>query len=543
MADGVPGMNNSQRNLGKKRVRIAFTGEEFGFGYTAADKYVQGFKDARRHLLRDAGEWAGTHAKFSGLRLGGTNQGAGNRHDPPPSHFDLKTPEYKPLFTKEQALMAVNDSNADVALVPFYAPKLGYDIETLNTISNLFALVAVDQVCADDGFCLAVYEPQLLDVVQTSHPGSSLSSILNAHRPRFGTEGDDVARWGQGAGTPEGRFDQRMGMQLDTPSQYMIRERIDTVFAGPDALRRCKSKLDSLRGSGVDVKGSLQQVEPHREMARLARGTLNNSRQTAAFFDPEHGRTTFQSTMSADQAGNKLYGVVMPLGVAMRSPDYVIIDPEMDDFDPTEPRNQTSFFVVRKIVDKSAVDDKLALSDKRTKFWTARIKGIRDEYDGDEVQGVRLMLRFTRSGEAASTGDFADVLRSANVRHRQTQIRDDSGEDTPAPIVFDIEFDRDQINSTAAKVLRVAFERSKQRSASVLAAMPLYEHQLPPLSERRMLREGLRSFVNTKVRGIWIQHRTVINLALGAGLASLAWIGRHDISALARAVLAQLGLG
>src|SRR5690606_28452504 len=113
--------------------------------------------------------------------------------------------------------------------------------------------------------------------------------------------------WGvvdSGSGNaPGGEFEAEMpraGLPIDMADQKLIRDRIDMVFAGPEASRRCKSKLDGLRALGVEVQELSQMIEPHRELARIARSTVNTARQTNTFFDPISGETRFFSTLGAE---------------------------------------------------------------------------------------------------------------------------------------------------------------------------------------------------------------------------------------------------
>ncbi|MBI1391480.1 MAG: hypothetical protein GC152_01950 [Alphaproteobacteria bacterium] len=521
MADGAP-------FSGLKRPKIAFTGEEFGFGYQAVKTFRAGFKDSARRILLDAGAAAVSDGKVStkwllrGRRDDETKKTNGG--------FDLTQPEERPLFSKEQALVAVKSKTVDMAIVPFYAPYTGYDIETLNTLSSLFALTGVQQISATDQLCLAVYEPQLLDVVQTSHPGSGLSALLGAKRNRWQSNAwtEEMA----GAGGENSR-QYGGGVNLDSSAQYMLRERIDSVFAGPEAVRRCKSKLDGLRAAGVDVRETLNSVEPHREMARLARSTLNNSRQTSTSFDPRGGGTMFTSIMAAENPNAKLYGVVMPFEIAYQSPDFVIIDPNIEDADPGDRAVKTRFMVVREVIDESLLDDTLGLTGNRSRYWMRRLNATLEDAEAMGGKGVRVMLRFNRSKKAASIGDVEGVLRHHGIRHAVVKIVEDSGKENPGAILLDIEFEAKHFRSGLPLVgrsavrdaLGYAFARWRGRSTIVAAAMPFDEHQLPEAGRRTFVSdnvvEGYKSFVRDK----WIRYRVPIAGVVGAAAAAFFFNG------------------
>ncbi|MEO1014588.1 MAG: hypothetical protein AAFX08_05310 [Pseudomonadota bacterium] len=537
MADGALISNGN-------RPKVAFAGEEFGFGYQAVHKFAGDNARSARRRLYDAGAAAVSDGKISvqwrrlGRRDDETLKGDGG--------FDLASPEMRPLHTKEQALVAVRNKTVDMAVVPFYAPYTGYDIETLNTLSSLLTLVAVQQINATDQFCLAVYEPQLLDVIQTSHPGSGLSGLLNSKRNRWQSNAwkDTQAFLNAGEGDETSR-QYGAGFQLDASAQYMLRERIDTVFAGPEAVRRCKSKLDGLRSAGVEVRETLNTVEPHREMSRLARNTLNNTRQTSTSFDPRGGGTMFTSTMSAENPNAKLYGVVMPFEIAYQSPDFVIIDDNIQDADKEDPSVQTRFMLVRDIVDETILDDKLGLTGNRAQYWLTRLTDVLRDAENADGEGVRVMFRFRRSKKAASVGDVENFLRHHGVRYNVVKINEDSGKDDPGSLVLDVEFERRHFNrgiplisrSPVREVLGAAFARWKGRSVSVIAAMPIDAHQLPESGRRRFYVDNIVSGFRTFVRDKWIRHR-IWGTALAAG--AIAWFGRDVIPAQAASIFAAL---
>ncbi|MEM6414667.1 MAG: hypothetical protein AAF720_08420 [Pseudomonadota bacterium] len=488
-------MADGSLNIKSKRPKIAFTGEEYGYGYQAVARFARSYQDGRPQRLPDGG---------AADRQPIDNQG-----------FDLTRPDRQPLFTKEQALVALRNKKADVAIVPFHAPFSGYDVETLSTMSNLLTLIGVDQISATDRLCLAVYEPQLLDIVQSAHPGSGLSTLLREQRSRW--HSNENRRFTDPF-APGGEQSQQFtaGIKVDASAQYMLRERIDTVFAGPEAARRCKTKLDSLRGAGLEVSETLKSMEPHREMARLARGTLNNSRQTNTFFDPRDGKTHMVSSMSAEAANNKLYGVIMPFEVASRSSDFVIIDDDVEDTDPDDPALQTSFMVVRSIMDETLLDEKLSLTKARTKYWSKRLRAV---YEDNTCEGVRVLIRFRRSGKASPTGDVEDALKSKGIRYVTVKLGDESSNDAAGPIMFDIEFDEKHLTKKTLKaVLKPAFTRWKTRGAHVLAAMPMREARLPKSGKRRWFVEGAISYYAQSLNALWISHRI-------KGTAALTMLG------------------
>ena len=541
---------------GKKRPRVAFTGEEWGFGYQATRVFLGRAKD--RKTVPDGGLSA----------IGATlereiDEATKN------SRFDYSHAVTQPLRTKEQSLMAVKQETADFAVVPFYHPYTGYDFETLRSMAGLFTVLGVEQVEATDNLCLAVHESQLYDLIQSSHPGTGFSSLQRRFRKSWGLL--DSAS----GNSPSADYDVEMpraGLPIDMADQKLIRDRIDVVFAGPEARQRCKSKLDGLRAIGVEVRETGNLVEPHRELAKLARSTLNTTRQTNTMFDPVSGETRFYSTLGAETQGSSLYAMVLPYEVAMRSSDYVIIDENIDDAPPTK----TRFMVVENNPDPTLFEDKYRTTDAKTAFWVKRMQNVAhpqidfpaglmkfagyaaasaamalvalggfgvynslplplSAVDGLpwltqltaggamalggaiaiaawillSVQsrgrnGVRMLFRFRRDGDAASLGDVENFLRNYGVRHSLVRMGEDSEGEKPAPVVLDVEFDPEDFSygpfamlsrrlrgSVVNGALKKIFQRWKNRGVIVLAAMPYDKPQLPRHRPRRWWNEAV----------------------------------------------------
>ncbi|MEZ5914388.1 MAG: hypothetical protein R3C42_02015 [Parvularculaceae bacterium] len=486
------GASPVKTSAGKTRPRIAFTGEEFGFGYQATSKFLL---HAQREKTVPDGGLRGVMARTE------REYEEASRNN----KFDYIESVSQPLRTKEQALMSVQQGASDFAVIPFYNPYSGYDYEALRAISSMYTLLGVEQVEATDNLCLAVHESQLYDIVQSSHPGTGFSALQRRLRKSWGPVD-------AGSGNSPNAADMEMpraGLPIDMGDQKLIRDRIDVVFAGPEAARRCKSRLDGMRAIGIAVEEIPQMVEPHRELARRARGTANGSRQTNTLYDPVTGETRFYSTLGAEAQTGKLYGMVLPYEVAMRSSDYVIIDHNFDD----APAEKTRFMVVETNPDHTLADDAYRTTDARTRYWMKRLRAvaagtpnfasrafdsagalmalvglvylavglpgmlgdpgvplweaptwmvfgsdlsaavigailvaagiaglIAGRIESTPPKGVRVMLRFRRDKTAASIGDVEDYLRNFGVRHAVSRLDEDSERDRPASIMLDIEF-------------------------------------------------------------------------------------------------------
>ncbi|MEZ5892755.1 MAG: hypothetical protein R3C58_06375 [Parvularculaceae bacterium] len=485
----------------KDRPRVAFTGEEFGFGYQAADSFA---RRGRKRPVYDAGLAVAKARTEQEFRVYADRfEGGENKR------FDFSAPTMQPLRTKEQALMAVKQHTADFAVVPFYHPYFGYDYETLRALGSLIFLLGVEQIEATDNFCLAVHESQLYDLVQSAHPGTGFSALQRRFRKSWGAV--DVGSGNSPGATLDVEMP-RAGLPIDMSDQKLIRDRIDVVFAGPEAARRCKSKLDGLRSIGVEVQETAAMVEPHRELARRARATINPNRQTSTYFDPISGKTQFASILGAEAQGGKLFGMVLPYEVAMRSSDYVIVDHNYDDGQAAK----TRFMVVEANPDHTLVEDAYRTTDQKTRYWYRRLsalskaagsletRGVRavgaiglgvgagmaalglmglagydgafslprligsvtqtgfalalaglgviglsfllTQAQGGARHGVRVMFRFLRNSSAASTGDFENYLRNHGVRYAVVRTDEDSEGHEPAPVILDVEFTPDDFS-------------------------------------------------------------------------------------------------
>lgn len=477
----------------KDRPRIAFTGEEWGFGYKATDKFLR--RARATGSVPDAG-YAAMH-----LRLEREIDEASSNNK-----FNYKHEITQPLRTKEQTLMAVKQKTADFAIVPFYSPYAGYDYEALRAISSLVTVRGVEQVEATDDLCLAVHESQLFDLIQSSHPGAGFSALQRRLRKSWGAIDS-------GSGNnPGDSYDAEMpraGLPIDMSDQKLIRDRIDVVFAGPEAARRSKSKLDGLRAIGVEVQEIAQMVEPHRELARLARSATYSGRTTNTTFDPVSGETRFFSSLGSEAQASKLFAMVLPYEVAMRSTDYVIIDHDFDDTPPAK----TRFMVVENNPDHSLYEDRYRTTDAKTAYWARRLHAIAapsGSFGAGFMQmlgyatgafaallvifgvygfgatstallelpaslawmstltatgamvlgglsalvswvllsvqsagkrGVRVIMAFRRDSSAAAIGDVENFLRNYGVRHSVVRLDEDSNSGAPADIALDVEFD------------------------------------------------------------------------------------------------------
>lgn len=522
MADGgnYNALRASKKEADKRpRPKVAFTGEEYGFGYQAVSRFIA--------KARDMGVYDG------GVKAVNNKLDQEFRDRKAFDKFNFNLEQRQPLRTKEQALMAVKSGTADYAVVPFYNPYFGYDYESLRALQTLSSVMAVEQYEASDNMCLAVHESQVLELAQSAHPGSGLSSVLKHDRKSWGTA--ERVRGDKNLDVNGQSESYRAGLAIDQSAQLMLRDRLDMVFAGPEAARRCKSKLDGLRAAGIELAETPKTVEPHRELARRARTSLNTNRQVNTFFDPRSGEAHYVSSMNGEaQQQTQLFGVVLPFQVAMMSSDYVIIDPDMDDSETLK----TRFMVVHQNPDKSLFEDAYRTTDAKTRYWETRMRNVAWQ-SNPKTGGVRVMLRFLRSDTAASIGDVEDYLRNYGVSYNVVRLDEDSESTKPASIVLDVEFSNENGDfdwrpfsrrfrgSVVNGALKKSFQRWKNRGVLVLAAMPYDEPQMPKQKIRRWWKEALvaqqRDFIETMfIRFSRILFKYVLPIGMLLGLALLA---------------------
>ena len=534
-AAGSAAPGRKKKKSDKRPAKIAFSGEEYGFGYQALTQFSN---ETRRRVKNGrSGVYDGGAKAAKNAKLDQDTQQLAQFDD-----FNFaEAPRQQAVRTKEQALMAVKSGTADYALVPFYNPYAGYDFETLRALNTLTGMMAVEQYVASDSMCLAVHESQVLELAQSSHPGSSFSSLMR-HTRRQGNLGDadsyknDHSSY---ASAPSGA-----GIRPNAAEQSLLRDRIDMIFAGPEAARRCKSSLDGFRSIGVDIVETPRVIEPHRELAKRARSSLTSGRQVNTFFDPRSGDSHFVNSMGSDaHHETRLYGVLIPSAVADRSPEYIIIDEDVDD----SAEEKSRFFVVHKNPDHSLFEDAYRTTDAKTRYWEKRIKHIarRAQDDvhvlGDEknkIKGVRVMLRFLRGKHAASVGDVENYLRNYGVPFNIVRVDEDSGASEPAPVVMDIEFSfadgdfgyypfsRRFRGSVVNGALKKAFARWKNRGVLVLAAMPFEEPQLPRHKQRRWWKEAFIAQQKDFTETMFIRFSRILFIyMLPLGIAALLlWV-------------------
>jgi hypothetical protein len=132
--------------------------------------------------------------------------------------------------------------------------------------------------------------------------------------------------------------------------------------------------------------------------------------------------------------------------------------------------------------------------------------------------GVRMLFRFRRDGDAASLGDVENFLRNYGVRHSLVRMGEDSEGDKPAPVVLDVEFDPEDFSygpfamlsrrlrgSVVNGALKKVFQRWKNRGVIVLAAMPYDKPQLPKHKPRRWWNEAVGAWAEDFAETMFIR--------------------------------------
>lgn len=521
MADGSIFTGSKNKSDKRKKPRIAFTGEEYGFGYQAVGNLL-------------------ARAKRQGIADGGVASVAKMRtereltiHSSSYDKFQFGDTQRQPLRTKEQALMAVKAGSADYAVVPFYSPYTGYDFETMRAMANLSQLRGVEQIEATDQLCLAVHESQVLEIAQSSHPNSSLSALLANGRTKWGSNSnrEDIFNYDSDNGGEMNRG----GLVINQSTQMLLRDRLEMVYGDADASLRCKSKLDGMRGAGVEFKQMNNAVEPHREFARMSRNTLSPDRMVNTYFNPSTGDAHYVSAMNGAAQNTGLYGVILPFEVADRSSEYIIIDPNMEDSEP----GKTRFMVVQSNVDHTLYDDAYRTTDAKTRYWERRTRAVADAMsDADGEGGVRVLMRFRRDGSAASIGDVENFLRNYGVRHTVVRMDEDSEGSAPAPVILDVEFTSADFDYNPATMMsrrlrgsvvngaiKKAFQRWKNRGVSIMAVMPYDKPQLPRHKPRRWWNEAFSAWAQDFGETMFIRFSRILFYLSPFFIAAMIYVG------------------
>ncbi|NWG91348.1 MAG: hypothetical protein HXY21_02415, partial [Parvularculaceae bacterium] len=106
------------------------------------------------------------------------------------------------------------------------------------------------------------------------------------------------------------------------------------------------------------------------------------------------------SSLGAEAQGGKLFGMVLPYEVAMRSSDYVIVDHNYDDGAVAK----TRFMVVEANPDHTLIEDAYRTTDQKTRYWYRRLSALSMAPGSLETKGVRFIGAL---GLAAGAGMMA----------------------------------------------------------------------------------------------------------------------------------------
>ncbi|MEM8986696.1 MAG: prephenate dehydratase domain-containing protein [Pseudomonadota bacterium] len=337
--------------------------------------------------------------------------------------------EYAPLprHGAGEALSSLMSHDVERAIIPIKNASEGYFAENLALLAEFKGGHVVSETSpAREGYCLAAPRAQMQELAQAGFSASL------GHR---GAEG-----W-----------------LLPWRDQEAFRDRIDVIFATPEAERRCGLKLASFRGAGVEVRNTESGAEPAREVLSLARRSLNSDRQITTTSD-KSGALQLQSQVriKSDAQARELYAALLPRDVVARfKDDYVLIDEAMDD----KAEMRTRFLVVER--------KPTAAASKQKPMDPQKTASERIDEIVSYGKPARLLVKVdSRGAKADNLADIYTALSGAGVAfapvylHRQPE---------KLPAVFDIEWTGETHTKGAAeRVLKAFLNPAKDRAPQIL---------------------------------------------------------------------------
>ncbi len=327
-----------------------------------------------------------------------------------------------PRLEIERALGELFARHAGKAVVPIENTTSGYYGDTYDYLLSFDAEIT-GEVWTDIHHCLAVPEEQLRDLVQSGFPGAA------------GFRGAE-------------------GRQLSEDDQRAYRARVDGLFVQRHSEAQCKRSLENL---GVEHKLINDDRDPAKEVLREARLGLDAQRLTKTS-ETSDGHMEMQSTSRAKQ--KPLYGVVLPLDVARKSDDYVIIQDRIDD----DPENATRFYVVEQ---KPKPDAKNGEAPKG-RLADHHKKRIKDLLETPEFVAARMIVKVDTRGDSKTpdVGDVTRMLRLSNIPFTPVYLHKKPHE---LPVILEIEWTEERINKgPAIAILNLIFDAKHHRNAQLL---------------------------------------------------------------------------
>ena len=464
---------------------VAFQDDRHGLGAWVAGKVAETAfprRGAADETLAAPGRTLATGSYGLSLSGGGGAPAAGRvREDPGTFGAAYKT-WTSPRSTAGDTVAAVLSGQAAFGVLPLMDDG-GFDAETLAALVDFPAARPAREFVASSNFVLAVPTDLIHEAEQSGFTDS------------FSSGGSSSFQW-----TAE--------------KQRKYRNKVTTVLASTDAMRRCGPALEGLRAKGIEVRQVPDGVDSYREGLAQAAQSLDPRRAVETVYDGNR-----QKRVSRTRAANHAKGLTAVLLTLDRAvgengyafdADYTVLEADMAGADPV----RTAYVTVakgarprakdpvkaavleidaalgadpRSLPTRAGPDERTsradfaygAADDKRTVAKGRTVRG-----GGAEVARVLWKVDTTGTSSAAAgrVGDYSPVLgmlTRAGLPHKVTQLNGRPG--NPVVIAFDVP--RGHARKVKPVLAKLASLKGSQNLGAFPATEPLVDPSLMPRGE------------------------------------------------------------
>lgn len=429
------------------------------------------------------GERAAFATASYGLSLSGNGSAAmpaaGRRRLDPSSLVSAYKAHTSPRATAESTVSSVVSGQAAWGVLPLFSDD-GFDKGTLAALADFPQARPQREFVASSNFVLAVpadliHEAEQAGFTDSFSPGSASD------------------------------------FQFTPQRQAKYRQRIDTVLASNDAMRRCGPALDGMRTKGIDVQLVPDGTDSYRAGLQAAASMLDPDRQVETRFGTDGQQR--RSRTSARNAHKGLTAVLLTFDKAMGENgylpggEYVVLDTDMAGADPV----RTAYIAVSKSrasskggpvrsamaeVDRVFAQDPQTMGRARDDDRPSRADfakpgtTLRQVGDDGAVSGApdyaRVLWKVDTTGESgpskARVGDYSKVIAKLNalgLPHKVTPLEGRPG--NPVVIAFDLSSRRRGKAKGVFDLLRTM--RGSQHLGTFPATEPLVDPAQLPKAE------------------------------------------------------------